>query len=287
MPVSKDVAGRATLRQTAKDTKQKRLVSQQGALAQSKSLASDFGGTKPQYFISFDTYGNVRQLQEIVGNEPEQRFLIVDANGVDYDLINADKMVQQVRLYFKNNKEGLRKTLFDLGYMTERDYTTRSEQALTTGILKVANEYTVDVVDSYRIDGKTKFPTFTSWLKGIPASGKDGDSQYPLRDINLMDRDVVEAIVRDVYSKTTDMAIDDEFLKQETDRYMEQIKQGTMTTLVKKGGVNVRQTTKPFSAAQVEAELPKRIKEERPGATDPKTSLDFLAFLDGMGARLG
>lgn len=287
MAENKDVTGRAALRQTAKGTKQKRLVSQQGAIAQSKSLASDFGGAKPKFFVSFDTYGNVRQLQEIVGNEPEQRFLIVADNGVDYDLINADSVVKQVRTYFKNNKEGLRKTLFDLGYMTERDYTTRSEQALTSGILKVANEYTVDVVDSYRIDGKTKFPTFTSWLKGIPASGKDGDSQYPLRDIDLMDRDVVEAIVRDVYSKTTDMAIDDEFLKQETDRYMEQIKQGTMTTLVKKGGVNVRQTTKPFSAAQVEAELPKRIKEERPGATDPKTSLDFLAFLDGMGAQLG
>ena len=289
MPVSKDVAGRATLRQTAKDTKQKRLVSQQDALAQSKSLASDFGGTKPKYFISFDTYGNVRQLQEIVGNEPEQRFLIVDANGVDYDIINGDQVVKQVRTYFKNNKEGLRKTLFDLGYMTERDYTTRSEQALTSGILKVANEYTVDVVDSYRIDGKTKFPTFTSWLKGIPASGKNGDSQYPLRDINLEDRDVIEAIVKDVYSKDTDMSPEeqDAFIQKETDRYMNQIKEGTLTTLKKVGGVNVRTQTKQFSRAQVEAELPKRIKEELPGITDPKTSLDFLAFLDGMGARLG
>lgn len=252
------------------------------------SLAADFGGKAPKYFVSFDTYGNVRQLQEIVGNQPEQRFLVVDANGVDYDLANADQIVKQVRTYFKNNKESLRKTLFDLGYMTERDYTTRSENALTTGILKVANEYTIDVVDSYRIDGKTKFPTFTKWLSAIPASSKDkADSGYPLRDINMMDRDVVEAIVRDVYSKTTDMAIDDEFLKQETDRYMEQIKQGTMTTLVKEGGVNVRKTTKPFSQAQVEAELPKRIEKERPGATDPKKSLDFLAFLDGMGAQLG
>lgn len=252
------------------------------------SLASDFGGTKPKFFVSFDSYGNVRQLQEIVGNEPEQRFLVVADNGTDYDLANADQIVKQVRSYFKNNKEGLRKTLFDLGYMTERDYTTRSENALTTGILKVANEYTIDTVDSYRIDGKTKFPTFTKWLSAIPADGGDKDgSQYPLRDINLMDRDVVEAIVKDVYSKTTDMAIDDEFLKQETDRYMEQIKQGTMTTVEKQGGVNVRKTTKPFSQAQVEAELPKRIEKERPGATDPKKSLDFLAFLDGMGAQLG
>jgi hypothetical protein len=251
-------------------------------------LASDFGGKKPKYFISFDTYGNVRQLQEIVGNEPEQRFLIVDSNGTDYDAtLNADQVVQQVRRYFKNNKEGLRKTLFDLNYISEKDYLTRSEQALTTGILKVANEYTIDVVDSYRIDGKTKFPTFTKWLSAIPAGSKEeGGSQYPLRDINMMDRDVVEAIVRDVYSKTTEMAIDDEFLKQETDRYMEQIKQGTLTTLVEEGGVTVRKTTKPFTEAQVQAELPKRIEAERPGATKYKKDFDFLAFLDGMGAPI-
>ena len=255
-----------------------------------KDLATDFGGTKPRYFISFDTYGNIRQLQEIVGGEPEQRFLIIGPDGIDYDLINKDQIVKQVRTYFKNNKEGLRKTLYDLGYMSEREYTTRSEQAITTSILKVANEYTIDLVDSYRIDGKTKFPTFTSWLKNIPAAGRDeGGSQYPLRDINMMDRDVVEAIVRDVYSRETDMSPNeqDAFIQEKTDMYMNQIKEGTLTTLKKEGGVNVRKQTKPFSEAQVRAEVPKFIKEELPGVTDYKTSFDFLAFLDSMGAKVG
>lgn len=253
-------------------------------------LASDFGGTKPKYFISFDTYGNIRQLQEIIGGEPEQRFLIIDPNGIDYDLINKDQIVKQVRTYFKNNKEGLRKTLYDLGYMSEREYTTRSEQAITTSILKVANEYTIDLVDSYRIDGKTKFPTFTSWLKNIPAAGRDeGGSQYPLRDINMMDRDVVEAIVRDVYSRETDMSPNeqDAFIQEKTDMYMNQIKEGTLTTLKKEGGVNVRKSTKPFSEAQVRAEVPKFIEQELPGVTDYKKSFDFLAFLDDMGAKVG
>lgn len=254
-----------------------------------KDLATDFGGTKPRYFISFDTYGNIRQLQEIVGGEPEQRFLIIDPNGTDYDLINKDQIVKQVRTYFKNNKEGLRKTLYDLGYMSEREYKTRSEQAITTSILKVANEYTIDLVDSYRIDGKTKFPTFTSWLKNIPAAGTDeGGSQYPLRDINMMDRDVVEAIVRDVYSDTTDMSPDEQnaFIQEKTDMYMNQIKEGTLTTLKKEGGVNVRKSTKPFSEAQVRAEIPELIKKELPGATRYKQNFDFLAFLDGMGAPI-
>lgn len=250
------------------------------------SLARDFGGPRPQFFVSLDSYGRTRILQELIGNEPEQRFLIVANNGTDYDLTNGDAIVKQVRTYFKNNKEGLRKTLFDLGFMNERDYTTRSEAALTGAILDVANEYTIDIVDRYRIDGETKFPTFTKWLSTIPSAGTGGDTGGPVRDINLEDRDVIEAIVRDVYSKTTDMAIDDEFLKQETDRYMDQIKQGVLTTVDKQGGVNVRKSGKQFSRAQVEAELPKRIDKEQPGATDMKKSFDFLAFLDGLGAPI-
>lgn len=252
-------------------------------------LASDFGGLEPKYYLGLDSNGRVRQLNEVVGGATVQRFLIVDSNGIDYQVINADQIVQQVRKYFKNNKEGLRKTLYDLGYMSEREYTTRSEQALTTSILQVANEYTVDTVDSYRIDNKTKFSPFTSWLKNIPAASRDeGGSQYPLRDIDMMDRDVIEAIVRDAYSDTTDMSPDeqDAFIQEKTDMYMNQIKEGTLTTVKKEGGVTVRKTTKPFSEAQVRAEVPKFIKEELPGATDPKTSFDFLAFLDGMGAKV-
>jgi len=279
----------ATPAKSPEEAKAQAEKSQAKGVKDRADLAKDFGGTKPKYFVSFDTYGNIRQLQEIIGGEPEQRFLIIDANGVDYDLINGDQVVKQVRTYFKNNKEGLRKTLYDLGYMSEREYTTRSEQAITSSILKVANEYTVDLVDSYRIDGKTKFPTFTSWLKNIPAAGRDeGGSQYPLRDINMMDRDVIEAVVRDAYSDTTDMSPDeqDAFIQEKTDMYMNQIKEGTLTTVKKEGGVTVRKTTKPFSEAQVRAEVPKFIKEELPGATDPKTSFDFLAFLDGMGAKV-
>jgi hypothetical protein len=251
-------------------------------------LQSDFGGDNPTYYVSFDDYGNTRILQTVIGGKTQQRFLVVKADGLGYDLANGDQIVKQVRTYFKNNKEGLRKTLYDLGYMTEREYTTRSEQAITSAILKVANEYTIDTVDSYRIDGKTKFPTFTSWLKGIPAAGKDGDSQYPLRDINLMDRDVVEAIVRDSYSDRTDMSSTEAepFIQQKTDMYMDQIKKGTLTTLKKVGGVNVRQTSVPFTEAQIRAEVPKMIEKELPDATKYKNNADFVAFLDGMGVPI-
>ena len=250
------------------------------------SLEQDFGGTRPKFFVSFDTYGNVRQLQEIVGNQPEQRFLVVAANGTDYDLANADQIVKQVRTYFKNNKEGLRKTLYDLGYMSEREFTTRSEQAITSAILKVANEYTIDVVDSYRIDGKTKFPTFTNWLSGIPSAGGDKGSAYPRRDINLEDRDVIRALVEDVYMDTNMQLPDDPtVIEAKVDRYMDMIKKGVLTTAKEVKGENVFTTGKGFSEARVRAELGKEIPVENPEAYQKAQSLNFLSFLAQMEQR--
>jgi hypothetical protein len=245
------------------------------------SLEQDFGGKTPKYFVSFDTYGNVRQLQEIVGNQPEQRFLVVDANGIDYDLANGDQIVKQVRTYFKNNKEGLRKTLFDLGYMTEREYTTRSEQAITSAILKVANEYTVDVVDSFRIDGKTKFPTFTSWLSGIPTSG--GKKDLPRRDINLQDRDVIRALVEDVYMSTNMQLPDDpSVIESKVDRYMDMIKKGVLTTAKEVKGENVVTSDAGFSESRLRAELGAEIPKENPADYQKAQSLNFLSFLAQM-----
>lgn len=245
------------------------------------SLEQDFGGPNPVFQISFDTYGNVRQLQTLVGNQPEQRFLVVAPNGTDYDLANGDQIVKQVRTYFKNNKEGLRKTLYDLGYMSEREFTTRSEQAITSAILKVANEYTVDVIDSYRIDGKTKFPTFTNWLSGIPAGGDKKD--LPRRDINLEDRDVIRALVEDVYMDTNMQLPDDpSVIEAKVDRYMDMIKKGVLTTVKETKGENVVTSGKGFSEARVRAELGKEIPVENPQAYQKAQSLNFLSFLAQM-----
>jgi hypothetical protein len=52
--------------------------------AQKVSLEKSFGGQTPKYFVSFDQYGTNRILQEIIGDKPQQRFLIVADNGKDY-----------------------------------------------------------------------------------------------------------------------------------------------------------------------------------------------------------
>jgi hypothetical protein len=269
---------------------QKRRELEAKHLADLKRILGDIGQDNGLLTVGTDQNSNLVLYEEVLdkkGKPTGQRnevFFWVDPDGIGFRRKYGSDVIKTIKTNFKGNLEVLRKQLFDKDFLSENDYTTKNETSFNQAILNAARNHTLTQVQSYTIDGNTKFSPFKNWLGGLGSVGRSGEENLPLQDINLMDRDVVEAIVRDVYGRTTDMAIDDEFLKQETDRYMAQIKEGTMTTTKKVGGKIVREQTKPFTEAQVQAELPKRIEQERPGATNMKKSFDFLAFLDGLGA---
>ena len=253
---------------------------------QKDSLESNFGGSQPKYFLDFDPYGRVRILQTLVGGEAEQRFLVINPDGVNYSFANKTQVVKAIRNLYKSQKEALRKQLLDLGYLTEREYDTRSETALNSGVLSAANEFTTEIVDAYTVEGVTKFPTFDKWLSGRPAAGDGGGKKdLPVRDINLMDRDVVEAIVRDVYMTDLQKEVDPEIIKAKTDRYMKQIENGTLTTIKEGSKEVVRKSTVPFSEAQVRAELGEEIPKENKLDYNQAQSINFISFLAGMEGR--
>jgi hypothetical protein len=133
---------------------------------QKNSLESNFGGSQPKYFLDFDPSGRVRILQTLVGGETEQRFLVINPDGINYSFANKTQITKAIRNLYKNKKEALRKQLFDLGYLTEREFNTRSEAALNSGVLSAANEFTTEIVDAYTVEGVSKFPTFDKWLSG-------------------------------------------------------------------------------------------------------------------------
>jgi len=253
---------------------------------QKNSLETNFGGTQPKYILDFDPSGRVRILQTKVGGEWEQRFLIINPNGVDYSFANKTQVVKAIRNLYKNQKEALRKQLLDLGYITEREFDTRSETALNSGVLSAANEFTTEIVDAYTVEGVTKFPTFDKWISGRPAAGDgDGKKDLPVRDIELIDRDVVEAMVKDFYMEELQKEVDPKIIKAKTDRAMKRIKEGSLTT-IKEGGKEVTRTTTPrFSQAELQAELSKEIPIENKLDYNQTQSINFISFLAGMEAR--
>jgi hypothetical protein len=273
----------ARVQQAAKDKANANKIN--ASSDQKKSLETNFGGSQPKYFLDFDPYGRVRILQTLVGGETEQRFLIINPNGTDYSFANKTQVVKAIRGLYKNQKEALRKQLLDLQYITQREYDTRSETALNSGVLSAANEFTTEIVDAYTVEGVSKFPTFNKWLSGRPAAGDGDKKDLPVRDINLMDRDVVEAIIRDVYMSELQKEVDPEIIKAKTDRYMEQIEKGTLTTIKEGSKEVVRKSTVPFSESQVRAELGEEIPKENKLDYNQAQSINFISFLAGMEGR--
>ncbi|CAB4140314.1 hypothetical protein UFOVP404_46 [uncultured Caudovirales phage] len=253
---------------------------------QKNSLESNFGGSQPKYFLDFDPSGRVRILQTLVGGETEQRFLVINPDGINYSFANKTQITKAIRNLYKNKKEALRKQLFDLGYLTEREFNTRSEAALNSGVLSAANEFTTEIVDAYTVEGVSKFPTFDKWLSGRPAAGGDGGKKdLPIRDIELIDRDVVEAMVKDFYMEELQKEVDPEIIKAKTDRAMKRIKEGSLTT-IKEGSKEVTRTTTPrFSQAELQAELGKEIPVENKLDYNQAQSINFISFLAGMEGR--
>lgn len=290
-PEEARVRGEAESAARAEKTKKRRELEAKH-LADLKSDFGDVGQDNGKFLVGTDQYGNLILFEQIYNDKGEylgqkEVFFTVAPDGVTYKTLYGSGIIKEIKTAFKGNLDTLRKQLFDKNFMSEADFTTKDETAFNEAIIKAARNHSLTEIQKYTIEGQTKFNPFTKWLGGLGSAGPSGEN-LPVRDINLQDRDVIEAIVKGVYQRTTEMSPEeaDTFIQQETDRYMNQIKEGTLTTVKRVGGEMVRKTTKPFSQAQVEAELPGRIKEQMPGITDYKTNFNFLAFLNSLGAEV-
>ena len=262
--------------------------------AQIEALKKTFGPvgseTEGDLIVGTNQYGQLVLFKNVYGEDgqfirQDEIYFWIAPDGIDYEQKFPSGVIKEVKLLYKNNLEGLRKTLFDKNFMNETDYLTKDETALNNAIILAGRNHSVSQAQTYTINGATSFLPFDKWLSGLGNRIDENRDAYPRRDIDLQDRDVVENIVKGVYRNVTDNEIDDELLKQETDRYMNQIQKGSLTTYKKSGKENVFETTKRFSAEQVAAELPETIDKERPGAKDAKTSFDFLAWMSNLGGQ--
>lgn len=243
-----------------------------------------------KYLVGYDQYKNVTILENLYDSEgnltgQQEKFFFVFPNGTDFRFLNRSQVIAETKKLYSNNLETLRKQLYEKNFIEKQDYQNKDEAALNEGIIKASRNSGVGEAQRWTVEGKTRFTSFLDFLK---QPGYQEAGNLPVRDINLVDRDVIEAVVRGVYTKTTDMSPEDAdaFIQQETDRYMDQIKKGQLTTVKQVGGEMVRKTTKGFTTAQVEAELPGRIQQQMPDVLNYKKNLNFLAFLDSMGANV-
>lgn len=250
------------------------------------------GSAGGELFIGTDQYGDLILYENIYGTGKDKDkvigrnevFFWVQPDGITFEIHNVSSFIKKLKTANKGNLENLRKQLFDKNFMSETDYTTKNETAFNNAIIKAARNYSLNEVQKYTVEGQTKFNPFSKWITGLGSAQGAGDKpDLPVRDINMIDRDVLESFVRGVYLEVAQEPPTSEKLKEKTDALIEQVKKGTLTTIEQQGGEMVRKTTAGFSQERAKAELTKQIKTEQPEAVKRVADLNFLSFLDNLG----
>ena len=160
-------------------------------------------GTNGKIKVGFDQYGNL-QLQENIlddNGKPTAEFQIVyfwpATNIESSQILNASEAVAAVKGAYGTNTEGLRKALYERGFMSERDYITKSESGLNGAILKSANEHSVENVQKFTVNAQTNFVGYGSWLSSkSPYTGGTGpDTSKVSTPKSETDQDINEFFV--------------------------------------------------------------------------------------------
>ena len=127
-------------------------------------------GPTGSYQRTFDQSGRYRQLVKTDGDQTVQYFLYVYPDG-NFDVVTGTQYVAQVKKDNPGKKiETIRESLYKGGFLDKTGYTTKDSNALTTAILKAGNTQSVEQVDSFLIDKKTKLTPFFDWTTSRPSA---------------------------------------------------------------------------------------------------------------------
>ena len=164
--------------------------------AQIEALKKTFGPvgseTEGDLIVGTNQYGQLILFKNIYGEDgqfirQDEIYFWIAPNGIDYQQKFPSGVIKEVKLLYKNNLEGLRKTLFDKNFMNETDYLTKDETALNNAIILAGRNHSVSQAQTYTINGATSFLPFDKWLSGLGNRFDENRDAYPRRDIDLQD----------------------------------------------------------------------------------------------------
>jgi len=137
-----------------------------------------FFGADGDYQITFDQSGRYRQIVKRGGDQTVQYFLYVYPDGKLFDVHTASQYIAQIKKDNPGSKiEAIRKKLFDSGFLDKTAYTTKDSNSFTTALLRAGSTQSVEQVDSFLIDKKTKLTPFYDWTMARQSAGLGGPTK--------------------------------------------------------------------------------------------------------------
>ena len=151
-------------------------------------------GTENQLEIGFDRSGTKRiiTIRGQDGSAAYQRFLYVTPDGKNFAIADYNQIVRNLKKDAGGNIEQLRSSLYAKGYLTEKDYTRKSDTGLSDAILDAANDQSRQIVETLLFDPNASgdLNNFNNWLNSMPnyASGgpRDRAQEITKEDANQM-----------------------------------------------------------------------------------------------------
>lgn len=242
------------------------------------SLRNAFGTGPGKLSTTLDQYNRYVLVETDADGQQYVRYLFVDPNGRDWERLNPTEAIKKVKETYKD-QDVLREVLYQKGFLSEREYESKSVSALNGAILQAAGEFSTEIADSYTTEGKIKFPTFQNWITGRGDMG--GEDRGPRRDIQKYDRDVIRQMVVDAYLDSPNANLPDEaIIERDTNKYLEMANKGVLTKSKKnKAGEFETVSTPGFSEQRLRDEIQRKRQTEFASSEKTTDDLNFLAFL--------
>jgi hypothetical protein len=172
-----------------------------------------------QLQIGFDEYGR-RIITTTEGNTAAyQRFIYVTPDEKDFAIASRDQIITKFKKDFGGDMETLRESLYRKGFLTEKDYVTKSGANLNGAILVAANEQSIELAESMLYDPNNTgtLKAFNNWLNARPdyvggagptdraqaITKADANQMLDAFTIDMLSREATPAERKDFYDRVS------------------------------------------------------------------------------------
>lgn len=162
-------------------------------------------GAKERLEIGFDRTGTKRiiTIAGTDGTAAYQRFLYVTPDGKNFSLADYNQIIRQVKKDAGGNIEALRTSLYRKGYLTEKDYNTKSDAGLSDAILDASNNQSKEIAETllFNPNASGELTTFDKWLNSQPSYGGGGPTQRGQEITNQDANQLIDAFTVDMLGR--------------------------------------------------------------------------------------
>ena len=156
-----------------------------------------------QLRIGFNEYGR-RIITTTEGNTlPFQRFIYVSPDEKDFAIANIDQIITKYKKDFGGNMETLRTSLFRKGFLSEKDYVTKSSANLNAAIIDAANEQSIELAEAMLYDPNNTgtLKAINNWLNARPDYATGGPTDRAQAITRVDANQMLDAFTMDMLSR--------------------------------------------------------------------------------------